>query len=372
MTADLRELQRIPTSGARAVEVFSVDGLDLLAIPQLALDVPDAPAGLNVGDSDTDLVLLRRAGERYEFHAAIPAPGGEDAEFFSIGARHFLAVASIRRGSGPYQYTVPSVIHEWRDGSFVAFQSVTSFAAKQWRHWSIGDRHFLGLAQGLDLPHLPDPHRDSVIYEWVDGAFTPFQTIPSRWAYNWHAWKIGDRQLLAHADHVGPSVLYAWDGQSFVPGQELIGRAGRAFAHFERDGRHYLLVAGLEDPPRLMEWEDGEFHDVQTLPGLAARELCVVEHGPRLLVIRVNFIEGTPAAPQPSLRSQIYEWVRGELVEIGSFPTSGGTDVAVVQVHGAIDFVVSNSLSSSVRFATDTVLYRLDLGEAPSVREGAA
>jgi hypothetical protein len=46
--------------------------------------------------------------------------------------------------------------------------------------------------------------------------------------------------------------------------------------------------------------------------------------------------------------------------------------VAVVQVHGAIDFVVSNSLSSSVRFATDTVLYRLDLDEAPSAGEGAA
>ncbi len=42
MRAALTEMQRIPTSGARAVEAFTVDGLELLAIPQLARDVPGA------------------------------------------------------------------------------------------------------------------------------------------------------------------------------------------------------------------------------------------------------------------------------------------------------------------------------------------
>src|SRR5882757_2674588 len=87
----LTELQRVPTSGARAVEVFQVDGLDLVAIPQLALDVPGAAAGMNAGDSDTDLLLLRLVDGQYVPFGALPGPGGEDAEFFTIGDRAFLA-----------------------------------------------------------------------------------------------------------------------------------------------------------------------------------------------------------------------------------------------------------------------------------------
>ena len=40
MPVTLTEIQRIPTSGARAVEPVQVAGYDLLAIPQLARDLP--------------------------------------------------------------------------------------------------------------------------------------------------------------------------------------------------------------------------------------------------------------------------------------------------------------------------------------------
>src|ERR1700733_4376225 len=113
MPAILTEVQRIATTGARAVEPVSVAGLDLLAVPQLAKDVPGTPPGMNGGDSDTELLLLRRAGGQYEPWGALPAPGGEDAEFFPIGYRSFLAVASIRTGAGPYDFNATSRIFEW-------------------------------------------------------------------------------------------------------------------------------------------------------------------------------------------------------------------------------------------------------------------
>jgi len=355
----LSELQRIPTSGARAVEVFHVGGLDLLAIPQLARDVPGGPAGMNGGDSDTDLVLLRLADGRYEPFATLPGPGGEDAEFFTIGDRAFLAVASIRTGAGPYRYTTSSRIFEWIDGTFAEFQAVPSHAAKQWRHWTVGDRHFLGLAQGVEVPHVEGPNRPSMIYEWDGAAFAEFQAIPSRWAYNWHPFRVGDDFFVAHADHLDPSVLYRFDGRKYVAHQTLRQRTGRAFADFTRAGDHYLLVAGIEEPPVLMRWTGDQFTTVRELTGPGARELLVVEHDGRLFVFRINFITGTPAAPDPVLRSQIYEWRDGELVVVAEFPTSGGTDVSVVSADSHVRFVVSNSLSAQVRFATDTVLYAL-------------
>src|SRR3954465_1630802 len=126
MPLALTELQRIPTSGARAVETIVVDGLELLAIPQLAYDVAQQEPSMHGGDSNTELLLLHRVEGRFVPRSTLPAPGGEDAEHFVIGDRAFLAVASLRSGSGPYEFTTDSQIFTWRDGRFVPFQRITT------------------------------------------------------------------------------------------------------------------------------------------------------------------------------------------------------------------------------------------------------
>ncbi len=363
MRAALTEMQRIPTSGARAVEAFTVAGLDLLAIPQLARDMPGGAPGMNGGDSDTELLLLRCSDGRFEPWSTLPAPGGEDAEFFTIGERSFLAIASIRTGSGPYEFATESRIFAWDRDRFVPFQSVTTFAAKQWKHWSIGERHFLGLAQGVVRAGDEDRNRDSIVYEWDGSSFIEHQQIPSRWAYNWHACWIGDTFFVAHADHAGASVLYRWDGARLQPHQTLAAEAGRAFATFDADGTTYLVVACISAPTRVMRWDGQRFTAVQTLDGLGARELAVVRRDGRLLVIRINFILGTPADPHPVLDSQVYDWDGGALRVVARFPTCGGTDIAVLGDDGAggTELVVSNSLSPQLRFAAETVRYSLSL-----------
>ena len=365
MPVTLTEVQRIPTSGARAVEPVRVAGRDLLAVPQLATDIPGAPPGMNGGDSDTDLLLLNRAGGRLEPWATLPAPGGEDAEFFIIGDRAFLAVASIRTGAGPYQFAATSTIFEWGPDGFVAFQQIPTFAAKQWRHWQIGGRHFLGLAQGVTLPSVAN--RDSVVYEWDGATFAEFQRIPSRWAYNWHAFTADGEFFVAHAEHAGPSVLYHWDGARLAPQQTLAAESGRAFATFDDGADTYLVVACIAAPTRLLRLAGREFTEVQVLDGLGARELAVTRCGGRTLLIRVNFILGTPADPRPALDSQVYEWDGGTLHQVATFPTCGGTDVAIVGDDGdagaqSVELIVTNSLTPELRFAADTVRYQLRAG----------
>jgi len=371
MPVTLSEVQRIPTWGARAVEPVRVGGHDLIAVPQLAKDIPGGPPGMNGGDSDTGLLLLNRAGRRFESWATLPAPGGEDAEFFTIGDRSFLAVASIRTGAGPYEFAVASTIFEWQDGRFVPFQQVPTFAAKQWKHWQIGGRHFLGLAQGVIFPpgHAGPGQAvnlDSVVYEWNGESFAEFQRIPSRWAYNWHAFPAGGEFFVAHAEHAGPSVLYRWDGARLQPHQTLAAESGRAFATFADGGETYLVVACIAAPTRLLRLADGQFTEVQVLDGLGAREVAVARYAGRTLLIRVNFILGTPADPQPSLDSQVYEWDGGKLHEVATFPTCGGTDVAVLgdsdENAGPVELIVTNSLTPELRFAAETVRYELSAG----------
>jgi hypothetical protein len=351
MDVVVSELQRLPTSGARAVEPVVVDGLELLAVPQLAVDIPGQAPSMHAGDSDTDLLLFRRDEERYVPFATLPAPGGEDAECFTIGERVFLAVASLRSGAGPYRFATDSTIYEWRAGAFHPFQTIPTVAAKQFKHWRIGERDFLGLAQGVVVDGVE--RQESVVFEWDGERFAAFQRIPSRWAYNWHPFQIGETYFVAHAEHLGPSVLYRWDGERLVPHQELIARAGRAFATFES----HLLVAGLTEPPRLLRFNGTHFESIQELEGLGARELTVVERGARRFVIRVNFILGTPKDPHPVMTSQVYEFVHGRLEPVAEFGTVGGTDVALI---GEDRFVVSNSLSPELRFASETVVYSLE------------
>jgi hypothetical protein len=376
MPVTLTEVQRIPTSGARAVEPVQVAGHHLLAIPQLAKDIPGGPPGMNGGDSDTDLLLLNRAGSGLAPWGALPAPGGEDAEFFTIGDRAFLAVASIRTGAGPYEFAATSTIFEWQGGRFAPFQEVPTFAAKQWKHWQIRGRHFLGLAQGVILPpgHSGPGeavNRDSVVYEWTGESFAEFQRIPSRWAYNWHAFQAGGEFFVAHAEHAGPSVLYRWDGTRLQPQQTVADESGRAFATFGDGGATYLVVACIAAPTRVLRLKDGQFTETQVLGGLGARELAVARCGGRILLIRVNFILGTPADPRPALDSQVYEWDGGKLQEVATFPTCGGTDVTVLsdgRAHGDVDdgtyvgpveLIVTNSLTPGLRFAAETVRYEL-------------
>ncbi|MEV6511207.1 hypothetical protein AB0M61_34495 [Streptomyces sp. NPDC051642] len=363
-TPHLTEVGALPTSGARAVEPFELDGMQLLAIPQLAYDIPGTPAGMNGGDSDTELLLLRRAEgcDTYEPFQTLPAPGGEDAEFFRIGERAFLAVADIRSGKGPYEYTTDSTVFEWDGTRFTPFQSIQGFAAKQWRHFTIGERHFLALAQGVTVPGHEQENQPSRIYTWDGTRFTALQDVDALWGYNWHAFELGGEHFLAYADHVRPSVLLRWNGEKFEHVQDLAPQHGRAFAHFtDARGETYLLVACLASPSQLLRWDGERFVEHQVLDGLGAREFAVLdtEHG--LYVVRVNFILGTQAEPVTALDSELYRFAEGRLTSVQSFPTTGATDAAVLRGHdGSLLVAVSNSLTADIRFAARTVLYRFD------------
>ncbi|MFI6096470.1 hypothetical protein ACIA8G_12990 [Lentzea sp. NPDC051213] len=346
----LTELWRIPTSGARGVTPFTIGDQEFLAIPQLAMDAEGTPPGMNGGDSVTDLLVLLREADGYTEYQRIPAPGGEDAEVFSIGGEVFLAAASIRTGCGPYEYAINSVIHRWDGEKFLPFQEIPTYAAKQWKHFAIGDRDFLALAQGVAV--RPEENRASVIFEWNGTEFVPFQVIDSQWSYNWHHFVAGDEHYLAHADHVVRSVLFRWNGDRFVEHQTLARSGGRAFATFHADGRLYLAVAVIDNDSLLYRWDNGVFTLHQVLDGPGGREWAVFGRH----LIRVNFITGPRENPVTRLASQIYEWNGEELTVAETFPTSGGTAVSVYGVEPLV--AISNSLTEDVRFRTDTVIYR--------------
>ena len=355
----LHLVQELDTSGARAVMPFRLDGGLYLAIPQLARDIEGEPAHMNGGDSDTSLIVYRHQQGGFAEYQRLPVSGGEDAEFFRIGDRAFLAAASIRSGGGPYSYNVDSTIFEWRAGRFERFQSVPTFAAKQWRHFKIGERNFLALAQGISVDNVTATNPpNSMIFEWDGNAFRHFQSIPSAWGYNWRHFSMPAGDFLAYADHILPSTIFRWNGTAFEPFQTLEGKGGRAFLFFADKSEAYLAFAKILGDTLVYRWNGMAFVEHQILSGLGGREFAYLEHNGEQYVIQVNFITGTPANPNPALQSVIYRVETGRLNTVATFPTSGGTDAAVFSIGNQSFVAISESLTKDVRFRAPSRIYR--------------
>lgn len=356
----LELVQSLPTSGARAASNFRIDGHDYLAIAQLAKDVPNAPRGMNLGDSDVSTVIYRRdqSGTFREFQS-LSVPGGEDVEFFSIDGRHFLAVASLRAGKGPYSLDVASVIFEWKTNKFHEFQSIATFGAKQWRYFQILNRHFLALAQGLQLPDVQsNVPSESTIFEWNGSGFVPFQTVPSAWGYNWLHFDLDDQHFLAYADFRSPSILLRWDGSRFIHFKTFEGKGGRAFCFFRADSGAYLAFADIESESVLYRWDGHQFQSHQNLLGPGGREWALIEDEDDIYVVLVRFITGTREAPNVKLDSIIYRMNHGNLEVVQKFTTYGATDAITMKQDRTIFLTVCESLAEDISFRTDTKIYR--------------
>jgi EPTP domain len=356
----LQLVQRLNTSGARAVEAFVHAGKQYLAVAQLARDIPGRPAQMNGGDSNIEAVVYRWQGGGFIEHQRLDVAGGEDVEFFRIADRAFLATASLRTGADPYELNAHSTLFEFVDGKFEPFQSFPTFAAKQWKHFEIGERHFLALAQGVVIDGVNAAHpSQSCIFEWNGSRFLPFQYVPSLWGYNWECFAVGGQLLLGYADHIERSRLLRWTGSAFEEFQYLDGRSGRALCFFEAAGECWLAFAKLHEESLLYRWVDNKFVCHDPLSGPGGREFEWFEAGGRGYLVQVNFLHGSREAPQTALQSAVFEFRSGKPVTVETFPTFGGTDAAAFRVGEHMYLAVANSLTADVRFRADSHIYRI-------------
>jgi EPTP domain len=356
--------QRLPTSGARTVVPFELDDRRYLAIPQLATDMNMQAPHMNGGDSDTQALIYRWQDGYFTEAEKLPVPGGEDIAFFRIEGERFLAAASLRTGQGPYDLNVFSKIYRREGHTWTVFQEVPTFAAKRWRHFQCEGRHFLALAQGVTIPEAvarARHPRQSCILEWDGRSFVHFQTLDGAWGYNWEYFELAGTSFLAYADHTSASYLYRWDGEHFIPFQRFAEQGGRAFLFFEAGGSAWLAVANIDGESILYRWDGRNFVGHQVLGGAGGREFELIRANSGLYLVRICFIEGTPASPKTDLKSQIYQWREGRFEIIEEFATFGGTNAAAFEADGARFLAVSNSLTPDVRFREDTIIYRATL-----------
>lgn len=361
----LNPIQYFNTTGARELTPFTLNDEHYLAVAQLAADIPNTSANMNGGDADVDVVILKKINEKYVEHQRIPGHGNEGATFFTMGKDSFLAIASIQSGPhAPFNQHTYSMLYRWDGHYFYPIQQFYTYAAKQWYYFTLGERHFLAVANGVITPNArkPEQKNNSMIYEWNGKQFTPFQTIPSSWGSSFKFFTIESTPYLAFADNIKQSSLYRWDGKQFIVHQQFKGDGGRAFEFFSIESKYYLAYANIKSNSVIYQWDGKKFTQYQVLDGAGGRNFASFSLDSEHYLFRVNFITGGREKPNTALQSPLYKWQNGQFVIVQNIPTFGGVSAHVFTIDGLLYLTLANSLSKDIRFKVKSVLYEITRG----------
>ncbi|EDL31771.1 RIKEN cDNA C330046G03, isoform CRA_a [Mus musculus] len=240
-------------------------------------------------------------------------------EVFSIPGVGLFAAAANRKAR--------SAIYKWTDGKFVSYQNIATHQAQSWRHFTIGKKIFLAVA---NFGPNERGQEFSVIYKWSPRKlkFTLYQRIATHSARDWEAFEVDGEHFLVVANHREgdnhniDSMVYRWN-----PSSQLF------------EANQSIATSGAYD------WE---FFTV----------------GPYSFLVVANTFNGTST----QVHSHLYIWLVGAFQLFQSFLTFGAADWEVFHIGERIFLAVANSHSYDVQmqaqndsYVLSSVIYELNI-----------
>jgi hypothetical protein len=277
-----------------------------------------------------------------------------------MNGEHYLAICSVASGlQAPYNNHTTQFLYRWDGKSFKVMQTFKGYASKSWTHFEMQGKHYLALANGVQLPGHPKQDTRSYVFAWSGTKFEELQSFDSTWAYKFTQFNIGKRSFLALTDHLKSSKLYEWDGRKFISFQNFDDKGGRVFHHFKIGTTDYLALANIFSDSTIYRWNGKGFELNQTLKGLGGRNFLHFKSGDKDYLLKVVFITGTRQNPQSQQESPIYLFEKGQFKEVSSIKTSGAVRASLFESNGNEYIALANSLSKEIRFAEQSVIYRI-------------
>ncbi|XP_056670782.1 thrombospondin-type laminin G domain and EAR repeat-containing protein [Monodelphis domestica] len=221
----------------------------------------------------------------------------------------------------------------------------------------------------------------STVYKWVDGKFVSYQNLPTQQAQAWKHFTIGKKVFLAVAnlepEEKGQqefSVIYKWSHRKlkFVAYQSIVTHSARDWEAFEIEGESFLAVANHREGDNhninsvIYKWNprSGLFEANQTIATSGAYDWEFFTAGPYSFLVVANTFNGTSTR----VFSHAYVWLVGAFRLFQSFPTFGATDWEVFHIGERLFLAVANSHSydSDTRtqnnsYAINSVIYELNV-----------
>ncbi|XP_077851662.1 thrombospondin-type laminin G domain and EAR repeat-containing protein isoform X1 [Macaca mulatta] len=220
----------------------------------------------------------------------------------------------------------------------------------------------------------------SAVYKWTEGKFVSYQNIPTHQAQAWRHFTIGKKIFLAVAnfepDEKGQefSVIYKWSHRKlkFTPYQSIATHSARDWEAFEVDGEHFLAVANHREGDNhnidsvIYKWNPATrlFEANQTIATSGAYDWEFFSVGPYSFLVVANTFNGTST----KVHSHLYIRLLGSFQLFQSFPTFGAADWEVFHIGERIFLAVANSHSYDVEmqvqndsYVINSVIYELNV-----------
>uniref|UniRef100_A0A8C6AJW4 Thrombospondin type laminin G domain and EAR repeats n=1 Tax=Monodon monoceros TaxID=40151 RepID=A0A8C6AJW4_MONMO len=227
----------------------------------------------------------------------------------------------------------------------------------------------------------------SAIYKWADGKFSSYQDIPTHQAQSWRHFTIGKKIFLAVANFEPNekgqefSVIYKWSQRRrrFTPYQRVLTHGARDWEAFEVSGEHFLAVANHREGSDhniysvIYKWSPGArlFEANQTVATSGACDWEFFMVGPYAFLAVANAFNGTST----QLQSHLYVRLGGSFQLFQSFLTFGAADWEVFHIGERVFLAVANSHRYDVEmqvqndsYVIDSVIYELNVTTQTFVR----
>eukprot|EP00039_Didymoeca_costata_P024766 m.11398 g.11398 ORF g.11398 m.11398 type:complete len:626 (+) comp4436_c0_seq1:204-2081(+) len=226
--------QRIPTQGANSWKHFLIDGEDFLVV---------ANYRNNNGDRIIDSHIFRWDGVNlFDVYQNITTVGATDWEYFEVDGMHFIMAANYQDGNGTFHLN--STLYQWNGTSFHKYQEISTVGARDCKHFTIGDDHYLAIANNYD----GENHTiDSVLYKWNGTYLEKHQSFPTEGANTFEFFESNEHAYLVVANFHSSSQVYQWNGTFFDEFQTIESSVAKDWRHFVIDSIDYLAVANYEE-----------------------------------------------------------------------------------------------------------------------------
>ncbi|XP_063788311.1 thrombospondin-type laminin G domain and EAR repeat-containing protein [Pseudophryne corroboree] len=217
-------------------------GLEIFLIPDVGYFAVMANRNNRPGSA-----LYRWSEEKFMVHQYFITFQAQAWKHFTIGKRIFLALANFEKNDDGEEM---SVIYKWNPKKikFLPYQSIRTYSARDWEAFHIEGETFLAVANHRE----GNNHNiNSVIYKWNSSnmLFEVNQTIPTSGAYDWEFFSIGPYAFLVVANTFNgtstniQSHIYIWLGSAFRSFQSVTTYGASDWEFFRIKDRFFLAVA---------------------------------------------------------------------------------------------------------------------------------
>ncbi|KAM9694010.1 thrombospondin-type laminin G domain and EAR repeat-containing protein [Trichechus inunguis] len=269
-----------------------------------------------------------------------------------------------------------SAIYKWTDGKFVLYQNIPTHQAQSWRHFTIGKRIFLAVA---NFEPNEKGQEFSVIYKWSHRKlkFTPYQRIATHSARDWEAFQVDGEHFLAVANHREgdnhniDSVIYKWNPrtQLFEANQTIATSGAYDWEFFAVGPYSFLAVANTFNGTSTKVYSHlyirlvGSFQLFQSFLTFGAADWEVFRIRERIFLAVANShsydVEMQVQNGSYIINSVIYELnvTAQTFVKFQDIPTCSALDWEFFSVGEDYFLVVANSFDGNT-FSVNSIVYR--------------